>query len=89
MSCDEVQGEALLVTATEKQAECLSEIIRNVLRLPVSRKTKDLIKLHQNTLTLLADKEITKEKRVKLIQKSYLMILHLLLSVKKNLVPLL
>ena len=89
MSSDNVQGEALLVTASDKQVECLSEIIRNVLRLPVSKKTKDIIKLHHKTFITLANKDITVEKRLALVQKSHLNILNLLLSIKKKLIPLL
>ena len=89
LSSDRIQSEAVLVTATDKQVECLSEIIRNVLRLPVSKKTKGLIKEHEKILIALADKQKTVRKRLDIIQKSHSKILDVLLSVKNKLVPLL
>ena len=89
LTSDQVQAEGLLVTASDKQVECLSEIIRNILRLPVSRKTRDLIQLHNKTLTTLSDKKIAVDKRLALLQKSHLYVLQVLISVKKKLMPLL
>ena len=84
-----LQSEAILVTATDKQVECISEIIRNILRLPVSYKTKKLIKEYKKILDTLADKNNTVQKRLNIIHKSYSIILDVLLSVKKKLIPLL
>ena len=42
LSGDKIQSEAILVTATDKQVECLSEIIRNILRLPVGKENERL-----------------------------------------------
>ena len=89
LSSDKTQSEAVLVTATDKQVECISEIVRNVLRLPVSNKTKKLIKQHEKILVSLADKQNTIRKRLDIIQKSHSKILDVLLSVKKKLTPLL
>ena len=84
-----VQSEAVLITASDAQVNCLSEIIRNILRLPVSSKTKKLIKLYKKILDIVADAGISIEKRLKTIQKSASKILEVLMSVKKNLLPLL
>ena len=84
-----VQSEAVLITASDAQVNCLSEIIRNVLRLPVSNKTKKLIKLYKKILHIVADSGISIEKRLKTIQKSADKILEVLMSVKKNLLSLL
>ena len=89
LSGDRIQSEAILVTATDKQVECLSEIMRNVLRLPVGKKTVDLIKQNRSLLERLADKDTTVRKRLDILQKSHNIILDVLLSVKSKLVPIL
>ena len=89
LTSDVIQAEGLLVTASDKQVDCISEIIRNILRLPVSKKTKDLIKLHFKTLSTLSNKHITVEKRLTLLQKWHTDTLEVLRSVKKKLMPLL
>lgn len=89
LSRDRIQSEAILVTATDKQVKCLSEIIRNVLRLPVPKKTKKLIEQHRKILDTLADKDTTVGKRLDVIQKSHTGILDVLLSVKSQLLALL
>lgn len=87
LTSDQVQAEGLLVTASNKQVECISEIVRNILRLPVSRKTKDLIQIHNKVLTSLSDKQVSIEKRLAILQKYHIKILEVLLSVKKKLLP--
>ena len=89
LSGNQVQSEAVLITASDTQVNCLSEIIRNILRLPVGPKTKKLIKLHKKILHVVADSDNTIEKRLKTIQKWATNILELLMSVKKNLLSLL
>ena len=78
LSGNRIQSEAILVTATDKQVECLSEIIRNVLRLPVGKKTKDLITKYNKVLVALGDKGNTVDKRLDIIQKSHGKILDVL-----------
>ena len=89
LSGNRVQSEAILVTASDKQVECLSEIMRNVLRLPVGKKTKSLINQHMKILQALSNKENTVKKRLDIIQKSHSKILDILMSVKPRLMPLL
>ena len=84
-----MQSEAVLVTATDAQVHCISEIIRNILRLPVGAKTKKLIRLYNKILMIVADTGISIEKRLKTIQKSATAILELLMSVRKKLLNLL
>ena len=89
LSGNRVQSEAILVTASDKQVECVSEIIRNILQLPVGKKTKQLIIQHKKILVALADKDRTVRKRLDIIQKSHIKILDVLLSVKSKLLLLL
>ena len=89
LSGNRIQSEAILVTASDKQVECVSEIIRNVLQLPVGKRTKQLIIYHKKILVALADKDNTVRKRLDIIQKSHIKILDVLLSVKSKLLPLL
>lgn len=89
LSGNRIQSEAILVTATNKQVDCLGEIIRNVLRLPVGKKTKVLIKKHEKILLLISNKDIPLRKRLITLQKSHTIILDVLLSVKSKLLPLL
>ena len=89
LSGNRVQSEAILVTASDKQVECVSEIIRNVLQLPVGKKTKDLIIQHKKILVALADKDNTVRKRLDIIQRSHIKILDVLMSVKPTLLALL
>ena len=70
LSGDKIQSEAILVTATDKQVECLSEIIRNILRLPVGKKTRDLITKHKKILDKLSDNNISVRKRLEIVQSS-------------------
>ena len=89
LSGDKIQSEAILVTATDKQVECLSEIIRNILRLPVGKKTRDLITKHKKILDKLSDNNISVRKRLEIVQSSPAKVLDVLLSVKSKLIQLL
>ena len=89
LSGNRIQSEAILVTATDKQVDCRSEILRNVLRLPVTKKTQDLIRTHNKLLQSLGDKKIPVSKRLQLIQRSHGKILDVLMSIKSVLLPLL
>lgn len=89
LSNNKVQSEAVLVTASVKQVNCLAEIIKNILQLPVSIKTSTLLKKHKKLLTTLGDTKVPVKKRLHLIQKWHSVILSVLLSVKTKLLPLL
>ena len=84
-----VQSEALLVTASGKQVDCLAEIVRNILELPVSKTTAALITRHKKLLQTVGDKSVSAKKRLELIQKWHGIILNVLLSVRNKLLPLL
>ena len=89
LSGNQLQSEAILVTATDKQVECISEIIRNILQLPVGKKTKDLITKYNKLLITLSDKNNTVQHRLDIVQKSHSKILEVLLSVKNKLLQIL
>ena len=89
LSGNQVQSEAVLVTASDAQVNCLSEIFRNVLRLPVGPKTTKLIRLYKKILDIVADAGNSIEKRLKIIQKSAIQLLEVLMSVRKKLLSLL
>ena len=89
LSGNRIQGEALLVTASDKQVECIGEIVTNLLQLPVSKKTQGLIHQYEKILKPLADRKLSTRKRLDIIQKSHVSLLDVLLSVKSKLLPLL
>ena len=89
LSGSRIQSEAILVTATDKQVDCISEIIRNVLQLPVSKKTEYLINQHNKILQELGNSKNTVRKRLDIIQRSHGKILDVLLSVKSSVLQLL
>jgi hypothetical protein len=82
---DRLQGEALIVTANNHQVDCIGEVIKNILRLPVGKRTKQLIAKSKKVLQTLADLAINVKKRLQLLQKTPAMVLELLLSVKNRL----
>lgn len=82
LSQDRVQGEALLVTANHDQVDCITEVVRNILRLPVGKKTKRLIAEYAKLLHALADFALSQKKRLQLIHTHSQKILEVLHSVK-------
>ena len=89
LSGNSLQSEAVLVTASDAQVDCLSEIIMNVQRLPVKTKTKALLIQHKKILDIVSDSKIPVERRLKIIQKESSVLLQVLMSVKKKLLFLL
>ena len=85
LSQDKVQGEALLVTANHDQVDCITEVIRNILRLPVGKKTKRLIDDYHKLLHSLADFAVSQKRRLQLIHAHSQKILEVLHSVKTRL----
>ena len=85
LSEDRVQGEALLVTANRHQVDCISEIIKNILSLPVGKKAKLLIAKSRKLLESLADFALTSRKRLLIIHSAARKILEILFSVKARL----
>ena len=85
LSQDRLQGEALLVTANHHQVDCLSEVIKNILRLPVGKRTKLLIAKSKKVLNALANFAVSVKTRLQILQKAASKVLELLFSVKKRL----
>ena len=85
LSEDRVQGEALLVTANRHQVDCISEIIKNILSLPVGKKAKILIAKSRKLLESLANFALTSRKRLLIIHSAARKILEILFSVKARL----
>ena len=84
-----LQAEALLVTSTADQIECLSEVIRNLLTLPVAKSTKLLLAKHKSVLTKIADSESSIKQRRVLIQSSAKRLITVLQSAKIRLLKVL
>ena len=89
LSRDRVQGEALLVTANRHQVDCISEVIKNILRLPVGKKSKLLIAKSRKVLEALADFALSVKKRLQIIHRAARKIWDVLFSVKSRLMTVL
>ena len=85
ISADRLQGEALLVTANDHQVNCITEVMLNILRLPVGKKTKALIAKSKKILQAIADFSISVTQRLKIIQRAALKVYLVILSVKNQL----
>ena len=86
---NELQTEALLVTATNKQVVCISELARNILRLPVSSRTKKLLKQHSGVLESIGDKKKSIQARRELIQEHSGELILIVYSIKNRLLQIL
>lgn len=82
---DKTQARALLMTATPTQAHCISQVIHNILILPVSKTTKKLITKYKKLLQSIANIALNPKKRLKLIQSAAAKIVEVLWSVKLRL----
>ena len=76
------QSTALLQTTTADQVSVLSEIVLNLLHIPLGKKPKYLINKNKKILERIADKRTSKEIKRKLLIKNYKHILQLLWSVR-------
>ena len=84
-----VQAEALLVTASDRQVDCLSEIFYNLQRLPLGKKAKALVAKYRKIVDVLGDLAVRVKSRLLMVQKFAKKILLLLQSVKIRLLSLL
>ena len=85
---DKIQSEAVLVTATNLQVNCISEIFRNILRLPILKRTRSLISKLGKAFHVIAKKLAGIKTKRQLIQKFAKLIVDILFSVKKRLLSL-
>ena len=85
LSADRLQGEALLVTASKHQVNCLTEIMLNILRLPVGKKAKALITKSRKILRAIADFGLSVAQRLKIIQRAAVKVFLVIQSVRNKL----
>ena len=83
-----VQAIAVLVTASQRQLDCLGEIINNLRRLPISSKCKALMRKFKKTLDIIANLTIKTKTRLLTVQRSVKKVLAVLLSAKNRLLTL-
>ena len=84
-----LQAEALLVTATNAQVNCLGEVFFNLLRLPLGKKCKVLVAKYRKILDVVGDLNLSVRKRLILIQKHVRKILMILMASKNRILSLL
>ena len=84
-----VQGEALLVTASDQQVNCLSEIFYNLRRLPLGKKAKALVAKYRKVVDVIANLALRVKSRLLMVQKFAKKILVILMSVKLRILSLL
>ena len=84
-----LQGEAVLVTATDYQVNCLSEIFRNLQTLPLGRRTKRLLAKYGRIFEILFDIGVRIRRRIAIVHKYAKRILEVLLSAKPRLLSIL
>ena len=89
LSAHKVQAEALVVTASDHQVDCISEIVLNLLQLPLPRKAKALVTKYGKLLKALGDLGVSVKKRFALLQKNVKRVILLLSAVKNRLLSLL
>ena len=65
-----IQAEAILVTATDRQVDCIGEIIYNLRRLPLTKKSKVIVAKFKKILEVVGDLSFKVKKRLVFIQKS-------------------
>ena len=83
------QASAIIDTITPNQVRVISEIVSNLLELPVSKETKSRLTSKQNLFMKLASKRASINAKRKLITKNYKHILLTLWTVKDQLKKLL
>ena len=79
------QQNALVQTITLEQTEGLAEIIYNLLKLPVPKKTVSLLEKRKRIINKIINKKISLKKRQQIFQKYYRLFIQVLLSVKLHL----
>lgn len=89
LTAEKTQAEALLVTASDRQVDCVSEIALNLLKLPLGREAKKMVVKHAKLFKQVADLAASVKKRLVLLQKHAKRIILVLLSVRKRLLALL
>ena len=83
------QASALLDTITTEQVSAITEIIHNLLNIPLGNKPKFIVNKSKKLFEKITHKTTSKDKRRQLIRKNYKIILPLLWSVKIHLEQLL
>ena len=82
------QAVALLFTATKAQLDLITEIIFNLLQLPLPPKATRLVKKNIKTLQALSRKQTARSTKQRLLKNHYRDILPLLWAVKSQLASL-
>ena len=78
MKTSKEQSRALLYTITIEQVTVLSEIIFNLLTLPLKKKQKDFITRRNTLFNKLGNKKTSNRVKIKLIRKNLKIILELI-----------
>ena len=79
------QAVALLFTITKSQLDLLTEIVFNLLQLPLPLKARRIVKKSQKVLEAISRKHTSQSRKQSLIRKHYRHILYLLWAVKDQL----
>lgn len=79
------QAVALLFTITKSQLDLLTEILFNLLQLPLPLKAQRIVRKNQKVLEAISRKQTPQSKKQSLIKKHYRNILLLLWAVKNQL----
>ena len=85
LSTSREQGVALLQTITKEQLLLVSEIAKNIQLLPLPKKAKYLVTKKKKLVTRIADRNLSRTKKLPLIRKNAVYVLSLLLSLKAQL----
>ena len=90
LSTSTEQALALLDTATKDQLLLISEIAKNILRLPLpNRKAELYVAKRKKLFQTLANKSLSRARKIKTIRRNANHIMHVLLALKQQLSELL
>ena len=84
LATSEKQGLALLKSITSDQISLLSEIAKNILRLPLPQKAKRLVNKKRKLFQSLAKKDTSKSKKTAAIRRNAAYILMTLWSLREQ-----
>ena len=85
LRASKIQAEALLVTASAKQVDCISEIAINLQILPLGTNAKRLVMKSKKILDSISNLATSTKSRLEIIQKYVKRIIAILNAVKNRL----
>lgn len=85
LSAGTLQAKAILLTASNEQVDCLSEIAFNIRRINLGKKARQLVMKSKKILDTLANLSTSVKRRLEIIQRYVKRIIEIITAVKDRL----